>query len=331
MRRAARVIDRRRLLGTAAACALSTGVARAQPVPPAPLMIVAGPAGGWLDQWAGVLAGPIGRGLPGRAALAHQNVGGLDGVTGANQFEARGEPDGGTALLVPGSVALPWLVGETRVKFDPGRWIPLWGAPGPAVLVSRYALQEGRPLRIAASGPIGPELPALLALDMMGIEPTLSPMASADAMLLSGSALRAALASASVRGMQPALLFCGPGSQDETVRMLRMPGIPFAADVVAGRATTDMLAGLRAATLAITLEAGLVLPQLTPATAVAQWRSACAAASSDPDVVAEAARHGVWTVTTTAAASTTGVLAGNAPMLLALRQWLATRFDWRPG
>ena len=329
--RSASVLDRRTVLASIVGCTVAARFAGAQAVPRAPLMIVAGPQGNWLDQWGDVLAGPVGRGLPGRASLARQNVGGLDGVTGANQFEARGEPDGGTTLLVPGSVTLPWLVGETRVKFDPGRWIPLWVGSGPAVLVSRVALQEGRPLRIAAAGPAGPELPAVLALEMMGIDPILSPLASADAILLQGSALHASLAAASVRAMRPVLLFCDHGSREETIRMLRMPGVPFAADAAASRSSPEMLSALRATTLAITVEAGLMLPQLTPAAAVAQWRGACAAAASDTAVEAEATRHGVWTVTAATAASSLAGLSGNAGMLLTLRNWLASRFDWRPA
>ena len=67
--------------------------------------MIAGPPGGRLDRWADMLVPALSRGLAGRVPLARRNVGGIDGVTGANQFEARGEPDGSTALLVPGAAA----------------------------------------------------------------------------------------------------------------------------------------------------------------------------------------------------------------------------------
>ena len=47
-------------------------------------------------------------------------IGSADGVTGANQFEARGAPDGQTVLLVPGQAAVAWMVGDPRAQFDVG-------------------------------------------------------------------------------------------------------------------------------------------------------------------------------------------------------------------
>ena len=91
--------------------------------------------------------------MPGRGALALRNVGGIDGVTGANQFDARVEPDGATALLVPGTAAMCWLTGEARARFDFSRWIPLWAGMGSAVLVSRGPLANGGGVRLGASGP----------------------------------------------------------------------------------------------------------------------------------------------------------------------------------
>ncbi len=325
--------DRRTTLGAlAAALLIPLRAVEAQTSPArGGVLMVAGPAGSRLDRWADLISGPVGRGLPGRTPLIRQNVGGLDGVTGANQFEVRGEPDGSTALLVPGAAALSWLVGETRARFDPARWVPLWAGAGSAVLVSRVALVPGRPLRFAAGSPAGPELPALLALDLMGIDAIPSPAASADAMLLQGAGLPAALAATAVAGMVPVLTLSGLGPPGDLSRDPLLPDVPSAIEQLTGRAPPNILAALRAATLAVQLDAGLVLPQLTPAASVAQWRAACGLLLQDAEITAEATRQGIRLVSAATAATCTSGIAGDPATLLALRRWLATRYGWRPS
>lgn len=329
--RSTMLLDRRRLLAMSALGLCPAGTTEAQPSGlRQTILTIAGPAGGRLDRWAELIGGPVGRGLPGRAPLVRQNVGGLDGVTGANQFEARAEPDGSVALLVPGSAALSWLVGESRAKFDPARWLALWAVSGSAILVSRVALTPGHSVRVAAATPAGPELPALLALDLMGVNAIVSPMASADAILLQGTGIQASLAGASLAGMRPALVLSGVADVGPA-RDSIFSDVPTAGEIVTGRAPADMVAAMRAATLAVQLEAGLVLPQLTPASSVAMWRTACAPLLQDADVVAEATRSGVRLLSGSTVAACTSGIAGAPTTLLALRRWLATRYDWRPA
>jgi hypothetical protein len=116
------------------------------------------------------MAPALGRALQQGAALPRQNVGGPDGVTGANQFDAHANPDGSTALLVPGQAALSWLCGDTRVKFDAGRWVPVWAGSTSAALATRVKLVPGQTVRVAVGNLIGPELAGLLALDLLGID-----------------------------------------------------------------------------------------------------------------------------------------------------------------
>ncbi len=87
-------------------------------------LLVAGPESGATDRWAALLGPALGRGLPPGTQVHTEAVGGPDGVTGANQFEARTTPDGTTALLLPGSAALAWLVGDPRARFDAAHWMP---------------------------------------------------------------------------------------------------------------------------------------------------------------------------------------------------------------
>lgn len=293
--------------------------------------MVAGPVGGRIDRWAELLSRKIGQNLPSHAALTIKNIGGLDGVTGANQFEVRGEPDGSVAMLVPGSAALSWLVGDPRARFDPGRWVPLWAGAGSAVLMSRVPLVPGRPLRVAADGPAGPELPVFLALDLLGIDGKPVGASAPDAVLLRGGDVTAAMRTASSSGMSPVMTLGVVGADGSISRNALFPNVPTAFELIGPRGQHPLAAALRTAALVVQLEAGLVLPQLTPAALVAVWRTACTPLLSDAELIAEAARLGTRMVSPAAAPEYTSRLAGDQSVLLALRKWLATRYSWQPA
>lgn len=299
-------------------------------------LLIAGPPQGRLDRWADLLIPALGRAMP--SAFAHpatppvirSAVGGVDGVTGANQFEARVSPDGGTALLLPGSAAMAWLVGDPRAQFDAARWVPAWAGLASAVLVSRVPLSPGSTLRLGGAHPAGPTLPALLALDMLGITVTRSPDNVADAVFHSGQGAR--IAATAQRGMVPVLTL---GAIDAAGNWLRDPDFPTVPSVIEGvsrRALPlPMLAALRAASAATMLDAALVLPPLSPANRVALWRRACAEAFATQDLLAEAAALGVQTATAPATATLMASLAADVPTLLALRGWLDARWGHQAG
>ncbi len=118
----------------------------------------------WPDPAAGrrmlgrVAAPGLGRALPPGTAVRKDVVGGVDGVTAANQFEARTVPDGGTALLLPGSAAMAWLVGDPRARFDAGHWVPALAGVTPGLVVSRVPAARAR-RRTAAAGASEPSRP----------------------------------------------------------------------------------------------------------------------------------------------------------------------------
>ncbi len=313
------------LAGAAALVARPTlGIPReAQSAGPVSI-VVAGPSGSRLDRWSELIAAAIGRTVTAQTPIDRRNIGGIDGVTGANQFEARGEPDGRTALLVPGSAALSWLTGETRARFDPARWVPLWAGTASAVLVSRVALTPGTRLRVAAGGPVGPELPMLLALDLLGIQAVPSPLHACDAVVVLGGG-------PAYDGLQPVLTLGSPGDDGQALRDPLLPSVPTVFELLADKSPPDLLAALQATTRAVQLEAGLVLPALTPAASVARWRFNCETLHKDPDLLAEAARLHTRLIAADRVASCTSAIAGSPATLLALRTWLATRYDWRPA
>src|SRR5215472_3467196 len=74
-------------------------------------LFVAGPSDGALNRWADALLPALEQSLPPDTSIRRVEVGSADGVTGANQFEVRGVPDGMTVLLAPGEAALAWMVG----------------------------------------------------------------------------------------------------------------------------------------------------------------------------------------------------------------------------
>lgn len=304
-------------------------------LPDGAALLIAGPPRGRPDRWADLLLPALGRVLPSAAGpaarpLVRSAVGGADGVTGANQFEALVPPDGGTALLLPGSAALAWLTGDPRAQFDAARWVPAWAGLASAVLVSRVPLSSGRTLRLGGARVAGPSLPVLLALDMLGIEVTPSSDQAADAMFLSGQGARAAVALQ--RGMAPVLTLGAIDPAGNWLRDPAFPTVPTATEAVSRYAPpTALLAALRAASAAAMLDAALVLPQLSPADSVALWRRACAEASATTPFVAEAAALGVRTATAPAVATLTATIAADTPTLLALRSWLDTRRDGPPG
>lgn len=305
-------------------------------LPDGAALLIAGPPKGRLDRWADLLIPALGRALP--SAFAHpaaqlitrSAIGGVDGVTGANQFEARVSPDGGTALLLPGSAAMAWLVGDPRAQFDAARWVPAWAGLASAVLVSRVPLNPGGTLRVGGAHPAGPTLPALLALDILGITVTPSPDNAADAVFHSGQDAR--IAATAQRGMVPVLTLGAIDPAGSWLRDPAFPTVPTVIEAVSHRVPPmPMLAALRAASAAVMLDAALVLPQLSPANRVALWRWACTEASATPDLLAEAAALGVRTATAPATATLMASIAADVPTLLALRSWLDARWGHQAG
>ena len=310
-------------------------------------LLVAGPSGSAVDAWAGWLEPTLLRVLAPRAGLHRDLVGGVDGVTGANQFEARTAPDGTTALLLPGAAAMAWLVGDPRARFDAAHWVPALAGVTPSLVVSRISMPHilgATPLRIAASTPAGPELPALLALDLMGAnwKPVFGLSEAAaqqalaqgavDAVCLQGRRVAETARRLAAAGAPPIFTF---GMTDQTGQPQpdpAFPGVPNAGALLGARVPEDQLRSAWSATVAAgQLEVALVLPQLTPAAMVALWRLACEQAAASDFVQAQAASLGVRPLPAPAATASTGAVTADAAALLALRHWLATRLDYRPG
>jgi hypothetical protein len=324
-------------------------VTPAAPFPESPKLLVAGPDDGALNRWADALQPALEQSLPPDTSMRRIEIGSVDGVTGANQFEARGAPDGMTILLVPGQAVMAWLVGDPRAQFDVGHWVPIMAGTTSAIVVGRpTALAPDGRARVAASSPGSLDLPALLGCQLLGarMEPVFGLTEAAathaafaagavDAVLLRGHGVPEQFAAFAASGAQALFTL---GALDETGQAIRdplFPDVPHFTELYAERSGGNPSGALYAAwcaTAAATqLEFGLVLQHLTPPAIVALWRRAGMEAAGSQGVQATAAALNVRPLGGPAAPISAGAAAAHASDLLELRRWLASRFNWRPA
>ena len=308
-------------------------------------LVVGGLGGGAVDTWADWLSPMLAAALFPGVSLRKDIVGGADGVTAANQFEAWANPDGSTAALLPGAAALAWLSGDPRARFDAARWVPALAATTPCLVVSRVSAAQmaaGAPLRIAASAPAGKDMPAMLGLDLLGAQwqPVwaLPDPAQAfaqqqvDTLCLCGRHVPDMAGQLAAAGAAPLFSFGTVDDAGASQRAADFPDVPTLLEVLGGRPVNGaLLAGWRAAAAAAALNMALVLPQLTPAAMVAQWRRACAQASSSPPVQTQASSEGLRAVPAPNASACIAAVLADTAALLELRRWLATKLAYRPA
>lgn len=311
---------------------------------------VAGPAEGSLDFWAGRVLAALGRTLPPGTRLRPVTVGAADGVTGANRFEARTDPDGASLMLAPGAAALAWLVGDPRAKFDIGQWMPLMTGVVSGVVVARASaasLAAGREVRVATASVAGPDLAALLAMELLGARPVavmqpagldtgarLRGLAAGrvDAVLLRGAAAHEGLRAGR---FEPVFTL---GEMDGTGRRVRdpaFPDVPHFAELCAASPDATPHGALfdawRAVAAAVQLEFAAVLPPLTPAAMVALWRRAGGEATEIGELRQAAGAMAVRVAGGIASTTALAEATADTAALLALRGWLGTRLGFRPA
>ena len=272
-------------------------------------LLVAGPNGSQTSRWGNAFALAIGTAFPGLPNIVTSPVGGLDGVTGANRVDTLMVPDGRSAAILPGTTLTAYLMGDSRVHYDPTRWIPVVAGYNSGVLMVRApqgtvptltTLQKMAPLRIAASQPQSNDLAALLALARMGVqtapvfglrsntEKASAFMAgSVDAVFICGEGVPEDIAPLMAAGAVAAFCLGMPGPNGEIGADPRFPSLPL--PTAFGAAINPMLAfAYEAAAAAARLDFLLVLPHLTAPNAVAQWRSAAQDAAQSQAIAAAA-------------------------------------------
>jgi hypothetical protein len=313
-----------------------------------PRLLVAGPQDGALNHWADALLPALEQSLPPDTSIKRLEVGSADGVTGANQFEARGSPDGLTVMLAPGQAVLAWMVGDPRAQFDVARWVPVIAGTSVGIVVGRPTVlaPDGR-ARIAAAGPASADLAALLGIHLLGarMEPVFGladpgaarsafSQGAVDALLLHGHGVPDQLATLAAVGAQKLFTLGTFDDEGHMVRDPEYPDVPHFAELYAARTGNKPSGALyqawRATAAATQLDFGLVLPQLTPAGMVSLWRRAGVDAVASLGVQAAAATVAVRPLGGLGATANTAALVVTSAALQELRAWLASRFDWRP-
>ena len=334
--------------------AISPRAASAQsavsPFPANVTLLSSGPPHGYIAGWAKLLGPHLLDGLPPDVAVTFTAMGGPDGVTVCNAFGSRLDPDGTTLMFAPGAALVAWLEGDSRAKYDPGRWIAALVGATPAVLVGRAPLSRhaSRPWRLAASNPIGPELAAFLALDLLGLpaEPVYGltdpeslaeglRRRSFDLAFLSGPRLRTTLAKARAAGARALFSTGAQGCDGALARDPLLPGVPSfleaAANLRIDVPTDDRLAGYEAAAAAAAVCFAAVLPDLVSPSTLAQWRRGADLTGDSLSVAAVAVPQGVRLVTGICAGRFLIQTSRSAAALDSLRLTMLSRYGWRPS
>ena len=351
---------RRQHLGLMAAIALQqagslllSGRARAST---AFSLLAAGPDGDLISRWADACALALAPSFPGSPTLQTQPAGGLDGVTGANRFDALVADDGSTAAIFPGATLIAWLTGDSRVHFDPTHWVPVMAATNSGVLVVRSGpdglspgtqptpqnIAIGGSLKLAVDQPQSNDLAALLALTRIGV-PT-SPIfglrstdaktkaflaGEADAVFLCGEGVPEDIAPLAANGGVPVFSLGRMGDDGRLTNDPLFPTLPEAMSFGAVSANAPFAAAYAAAAAAARLDFLVTLPHLTDPNAVALWQQAASAAitTSALDSAADASSVNLRGAPGTAAELNGLALSPSDQM--ALQNFLQTRFGWR--
>jgi hypothetical protein len=300
----------------------------------APTIIVAGPDDSETGQWARRLRPALAEGMVAGKGLQLRYIGGQDGVTGTNQFDARAALDGTQALLFPGGVALPWLAGDSRVRFDGLHMLPLLAAVSPGVVMvrQRVAARRIQPVRVACRGGPEPGAVTLLGLDLLGVPAVPVPAApdafgaamngSADALLVTGTRATEDMRALTNAGFRPGFAVGNALS----LPVADTPELP--ALLTPARHGDPLVAAWRAMGAACAMPLALALPHMIPADAIAQWRRACAFSLQDRAV--QSAAGCLRLVTEAEAATLVDAARADAAAQGALRRWLQARLGWRP-
>jgi tripartite-type tricarboxylate transporter receptor subunit TctC len=153
-----------------------------------------GVAGG-SDKWGRFYAPLIGKALPGSPTVVVKNEPGAGSITSTNRFAARAKPDGLTFIGTSGSTQFPYLLGDTRVKYEYKDWHVFLASPTGGVVYVNSALGvksakeigelKGKKLLYGSQGATSLDLVSLLGFELLGltVEPVFGMKGRADARL----------------------------------------------------------------------------------------------------------------------------------------------------
>ncbi|MGH1538960.1 MAG: Bug family tripartite tricarboxylate transporter substrate binding protein [Arenicella sp.] len=136
-------------------------------------------AGGGSDKWARFYAPLLSEALPGKPLVKVRNVLGGGSTNGANEFAEKAKPDGLTLFGSSGSTQFPYILGDSRVRYDYKDWNILLATPTGGVIyvaaqtnvkVAADLKQLKETLVYGSIGVTSLDLVHLLAFDMLDMD-----------------------------------------------------------------------------------------------------------------------------------------------------------------
>ncbi|MGA0564757.1 Bug family tripartite tricarboxylate transporter substrate binding protein [Ancylobacter sp. VNQ12] len=135
--------------------------------------------GGGNDAWARFFAPYLSKYLPGNPTVVVRNVPGGGGLSGANSFARRASSNGLALLGLSGSNQFPYLLGDPRVQYDYRNFIPVLVSPtgGVVYLPTSLGIKDAsdlkslgdRELVYANTGATALDLVLMLAFELLGL------------------------------------------------------------------------------------------------------------------------------------------------------------------
>ncbi|MEM8685016.1 MAG: tricarboxylate transporter [Pseudomonadota bacterium] len=136
--------------------------------------------GGGSDTWARFNAPFLARHLPGNPEIVIRNVPGGSSTKGVNRY-AQGAPANGLSLLgTSASTQFPFLLGDSRVRYDYAQWRVLMVYPTGGIVYVRPELGVSRPEELAqlrgkrlvygSQGATSLDLVPLLGFELLGLD-----------------------------------------------------------------------------------------------------------------------------------------------------------------
>jgi tripartite-type tricarboxylate transporter receptor subunit TctC len=318
--------------------------------------------GGGTDVWARFFQPYLEKYLPGNPTVLIKNQPGGNGIAGANLFHARAQPDGLTVLGTSGSVQLPYLLDDPRVKYEYKEWTSILVSPTGGVIYGRPELGvkatedipklKGRKVKFGSQGVSSVDMVVALGFELLGFEPQLifglKGRAEGRLALERGeTSIDYQATGAYLKNVEP-LVRAGKAvplftlgvidAQGEVIRDPSFPDMPSLAEVYGamhGKPPTgvEWQAYKAFFTAGFAAQKIIVLPRGAAANVVAVWREAVHRVVSDPEFIARSKDElGAYQQAIGPDSATlTNVAINVDPEAKAwLKQWLVTRYNYKP-
>ncbi|WP_158738038.1 hypothetical protein [Alteribacillus sp. YIM 98480] len=142
-------------------------------------MVVPYGSGGGTDVFARFMTGPLSKHIKNSPNIQAENIPGGGSITGANEYITSYERDGTNLLTTSASTHIPYLLGQSSVKYSFEELTPLVGAPTGGVVYGskELGIEDGfdlgkveEKLYYAGMSPTGLDLTTLLSFEVLELD-----------------------------------------------------------------------------------------------------------------------------------------------------------------